>query len=275
MITASLAWIFSQKQMPVPKRIRYSILNSILIVLFQYGVSTALAQPFQATGRKTSLEISENNASVLQHLQDYPELEVLSISCLENLQSLPESIGTLTKLRELIIDNGNGCIMNPLLPESIGRLHSLKKLVLYGAQDPRYFPEEGISPLLRKRHKFPKSMSQLKNLVYLDLGRNGLSEIPEFVKDLPNLRELRFGWNMNLKTLPAFLTGLRELRTLALDANGLGNLPDFLNQLPNLTRITLGGNCLITQHKSKIKSLQSRFPKINFNFEDEYECPTN
>jgi Leucine-rich repeat (LRR) protein len=258
--------------MQVPKWIQKGV--GILIVLFQYSVSPALSQPSQAIRHNTALEISEKNASVLQHLQDYPELEVLSISCLENLRSLPESIGTLTKLRELIIDNGNGCNMNPLLPESIGALYSLKKLVLYGAQDPRYFADEKIAPQLRRRHEFPKSMSRLNRLVYLDLGRNGLAEIPEFVKDLPNLQELRFGWNMNLQMLPAFLIGLRELRTLALDADGLSDLPDFLNQLPKLTRVTLGDNCLITQSKPKIKSLRSRFPKIIFDFQNEFDCPT-
>jgi hypothetical protein len=58
-----------------------------------------------AASTKT-LEISEQNAKLLQNLGDYPELEVLSISCIEELQSLPDSIGQLTKLKELRIDNG-------------------------------------------------------------------------------------------------------------------------------------------------------------------------
>jgi hypothetical protein len=41
-------------------------------------------------------------------------------------------------------------------------------------------------------------MSQLKRLTYLDWGKNGLAEIPDFVKDLPHLKELRFGWNMEV-----------------------------------------------------------------------------
>ena len=217
-----------------------------------------------------TLEISEKNAKALDNLQNYPDLEVLSISCLESLQSLPESIGKLKKLKELVINNGNGCSMNPVLPESIGNLESLEKLVLYGAQDPR---DAGPQP--GKRHAFPKSMSQLKNLKYLDLGRNGLDEIPLFVKDLPHLKEFGFAWNMNVKKIPPFLTELRELTTLKLDADGLDDLPDFLNQLPKLTQITLGDNCKITQNAGKMRNLKHRFPKVTFQLEDEYDCPAN
>jgi Leucine-rich repeat (LRR) protein len=212
------------------------------------------------------LEISDENAQVLQHLERYPDLEVLSISCLEGLPAIPDSIGQLTKLRELRMDNGNGCSMNPVLPETIGNLASLETLVLYGAQDPR---EPGSQP--HQRHRFPRGMSQLKNLTYLDLGRNGLQEIPLFVRDLPKLKQLGFGWNMNLKEVPSFLTELRELNSLDLQADGLHNLPDFLNTLPKLRQVSMGDNHAITGNEGKKKELQRRFPKIEFNFDDEYD----
>ena len=164
--------------------------------------------------------------------------------------------------------------MNPILPESIGNLHSLETLVLYGAQDPRPIGRH-YGPQPAKRHKFPKSMSELKNLTYLDLGRNGLEEIPDFVGDLPRLREFAFQWNMTVRVLPMFLTKLRELQTLKLDADGLTDLPDFLIQLPKLTRITLGDNCAITQSHAKKKALQRRFPRVTFDFNDDYDCPQN
>ena len=171
------------------------------------------------------------------------------------------------------MDNGNGCSMNPVIPESIGNLHSLEKLILYGAQDPRHVDK--LDRLPKERHRFPKSMSQLKNLTCLDLGRNGLEEIPDFVKGLPKLRELDFAWNMNVKTLPPFLTELKELQTLRLDADGLTDLPDFLNQLPKLSRVILGDNCKITQSQAKRNVLKRRFQHIKLDFRDEYDCLTN
>ena len=217
------------------------------------------------------MEISDDeDADVLQHLERYPDLEVLSISCAERLSAIPDSIGRLTKLKELRMDNGNGCSMNPVLPEAIGNLASLETLVLYGAQDPRE-PGESGSQSARRRHKFPRSMSRLKNLTYLDLGRNGLEEIPPFVQDLPKLKQLGFAWNMNLKEVPSFLTRLRELNSLDLQANNLHDLPDFLNALPKLTNVTMGDNYAITRNEAKKKELQRRFPKIHFNFDDEYD----
>ncbi len=208
---------------------------------------------------------------MLDNLGKYPDLESLRISCLESLRALPDSIGNLPRLKELIIDNGNGCAMNPVLPESIGNLQSLERLVLYGAQDPGTPSRPDVQP--RDRHKFPAGMSHLKNLVYLDLGRNGLDEIPLFVKDLPKLRVLGFAWNTELKEIPRFLTELHELTTLRLDSDGLSDLPGFLDTLPKLSRITLGNNCAITQSQSKMRELRKRFPRVTFDFEDEYDCP--
>jgi len=222
-----------------------------------------------AAASEKALEISEENASLLDHIGDHGGLEVLSITCIENLQSLPDSIGRLTKLKELKMNNGNGCSMNPMLPESIGNLRSLERLDLYGGQDPR-----NSGPQPGERHKFPRSMSQLKSLTYLDLGRNGLDEIPSFVKDLPQLRELRFEYNGELKEIPEFLSELPELKRLRLNSDGLEDLPDFLNKAPKLSQISLGENCEITQSPTKMKALQARFPKIHFDFEDEYDdCP--
>jgi hypothetical protein len=220
------------------------------------------------TSGKT-MEISEKNVATLAHIGDYSDLKVLLIGCFEDLQSLPEAIGMLTGLEELTVayGHGNGCSMNPVLPETIGNLRSLRRLVLFGAQDPRFHVHEAA-----ERHKFPRSMSQLKNITYLDLGGNGLKEIPEFVKDLPKLREIGFEFN-ELREVPAFLSKLPVLTTMRLAGNDLNDIPDSLSALPGLTRITLGNNCRITQNVAKMEALKQRFPKVKFDFDDEYDCP--
>ena len=221
----------------------------------------------QAGAPAKTLKISQRNQSLLGRLGNYPDLEILSINCIEDLRALPDSIGKLAKLKQLIIDNGNGCSMNPVLPEWIGNLHLLEKLVLYGAQDPG-----GTGKQPKERHKFPDSMSQLKNLSYLDLGRNGLDEIPAFIKDLPRLRELRFQWN-KLKAVPPFIVNLHELSTLMLDGNDLGDLSSFLKTLPKLTRVTLGNNCSISENTAKINKLRRTLPRVKVDFTEEYDCP--
>ncbi len=161
--------------------------------------------------------------------------------------------------------------MNPSLPESIGNLHSLKKLDLTGAQDPR--DVELQEKRSSEYHKFPASMSELKSLTYLSLGRNGMREIPSFVRDLHKLQVLDFSWNMEVKEIPAFVAELRDLTTLNLESDDLTYLPQFLTQLPKLREISLGNNCAITQNPAKQQELKHRFPKVKFNFQDEYDCP--
>ncbi|MGB7154789.1 MAG: leucine-rich repeat domain-containing protein [Candidatus Acidiferrales bacterium] len=247
------------------------IASATIGVLMSFAL---LAMPVpRASSSVKVLKISEKNAGLLDKLESYPDLESLSIKCVAALKVRPDSIGKLTRLRELIIDNGNGCAMNPVLPESIGNLYSLEKLVLYGAQDPSSVGDEP-NPQPHQRHKFPGAMSQLKNLVYLDLGRNGLTEIPSFVGDLPKLGELRFQFNA-LKELSPVVARLQELRVLELNGNDLSDLPGFLKTLPNLTRVTLGNNCRITQSPAKVTELTNRFPNIHFDFMDEYDCPAN
>jgi hypothetical protein len=116
-------------------------------------VARSSTAPGTPAASVNTLEISEENASLLENIGGYPDLEVLSITCVEDLQSIPDSIGKLTHLKELNIDNGNGCSMNPILPETIGNLSSLEKLVLYGAQDPpQPRPAAGKAPQVPPQH---------------------------------------------------------------------------------------------------------------------------
>jgi Leucine-rich repeat (LRR) protein len=251
----------------LPSAFCFGVLALLLLNTMVPAGGPVQVQAGPAPSSARSLKISWETPKLIESVGSYPNLETLSISCLESLKVLPDSIVHLTNLQELVIDNGNGCSMNPVLPKDFGNLRSLKKLVLYGAQDPR-MPD--LQPAVR--HKFPQSMSQLKNLTYLDLGRNGLNKIPAFVGDLPKLRELGLEWN-ELKELPPFISNLRKLEILRLNSNDLNDLPDFLNDLPKLTVITLGYNCRITQDTTKMKNLKERFPRVKFDFMDEYDCP--
>ena len=71
-----------------------------------------------------------NMKSLPSGLSTLVNLEVFSFGCLEQLETLPDEIGNLRKLEELIIDNGNGCSMNVRLPDSIGKLENLRVLKL-------------------------------------------------------------------------------------------------------------------------------------------------
>lgn len=180
-------------------------------------------------------------------------LEVFSFGCLEKLTTLPESIGSLTKMRELIIDNGNGCAMSVAIPASIGKLQNLRVLRLYGAI-------ESAKPL-------PATIGNLTNLEVLDLGRNGLTSVPPSVGKLSNLKTLRLDYNA-LKAAPAFVGNFKNLETLSLNANeNIKTLPASLGKMNGLN-VSLGNNALKLRDQ---KALQTKFPNITFSFENEYD----
>lgn len=192
-------------------------------------------------------------------------LEALEMACLEKLEDLPEEIGALRKLRELIIDNGNGCSMNVLLPRSIGRLENLRVLRLYGALDGRDLNDEGGASKHRSK-PLPETLTNLVRLEELDLGRNGLTAVPPQVGSLRGLKKLGLDYN-EVRVLPSFVGNLTKLEELTLNSNGGVRLPDSLAGLKGL-RVFMGNNKLTLREQ---RSLRSRFPSAVFNFENEYD----
>ena len=192
-------------------------------------------------------------------------LEALELSCLENLEDLPEEIGRLRKLEELVIDNGNGCSMNVSLPRSIGRLSNLRVLRLYGALDGREIGAEdkARSPQTKR---LPDSLADLQKLEELDLGRNGIRSVPPQVASLRGLKKLSLDYN-EIREVPAFVGELQNLEELSLNANGGARLPQSLSGVKGL-KVFMGNNRLTLREQ---KSLRARFPSAVFSFENEYD----
>jgi len=192
-------------------------------------------------------------------------LEVLELACLENLEDLPEEIGKLRKLRELIMDNGNGCSMDVSLPRSIGELQSLRVLRLYGALDGRDVGAEAPARTGRSK-SLPDTLANLQNLEELDLGRNGIQSVPPQVASLRGLKKLSLDYN-DIREVPSFVGELKNLKELSVNANGGTRLPESLSGLKGL-KVYMGNNRLTL---SAQKSLRARFPAAVFSFENEYD----
>ena len=192
-------------------------------------------------------------------------LEALELACLEKLEDLPEEIGALRKLEELIIDNGNGCRMNVSLPRSIGRLENLRVLRLYGALDPRE-DESGVSARAAESKPLPDTLANLRGLEELDLGRNGLRSVPAQVGSLGRLKKLGLDYN-DIRALPSFVGNLSNLSELSLRSNGGVKLPQSLADIKGL-RLFMGNNRLTLQDQRR---LRTQFPDAVFSFENEFD----
>jgi Leucine-rich repeat (LRR) protein len=192
-------------------------------------------------------------------------LESLQLACLEKLEDLPEEIGNLSKLQELVIDNGNGCSMNISLPRSIGRLANLRVLRLYGALDGRDVGSE--TPARKAQSKpLPDTLARLQKLEELDLGRNGISSVPPVVASLRGLKKLTLDYN-DIHALPSFVGDLTNLKELSLNANGGMRLPQSLAGLKGLN-VYMGNNRLTLTAQ---RQLRTRFANAVFSFENEYD----
>ena len=230
------------------------------------GAYDSLGKALREPERVRRLAIGGGEDPEMKHLPPglgrLVNLEALELACLEKLEDLPEELGQLQKLEELVIDNGNGCSMNVRLPRSVGRLASLRVLRLYGALDPRDL--DGKRPV--KSRALPDTLAELQGLEELDLGRNGIASVPKEVASLRGLKKLSLDYN-EIRVLPSFVGDLPNLQELSLNANGGVRLPPSLAKIKGL-KVYMGNNRLKLGDQ---RALRARFPQAVFSFENEYD----
>ncbi len=141
---------------------------------------------------------------------------------------IPDSIGNLTNLRELLFTN---CWFEGEIPEEVGNLASLRVLSIYGN---------------RLSGPIPESLGNLGNLEKLELTFNTLSgSIPTTIGNMSSLQHLTIVNNQISGAIPAQLGQLKNIEALALDGNNLsGEIPVELGNLRSLTSLGLGNNQL-------------------------------
>ena len=139
------------------------------------------------------------------------------------LTALPESLGQLTQLQGLFLDNN----WLTALPESLGQLRQL----------------QGLNLTNNQLTAQPESLGQLTQLQRLYLDNNRLTALPESLGQLTQLQRLDLD-NNQLTTLPESLGQLTQLQRLDLDNNQLTTLPESLGQLTQLQALYLDDNPL-------------------------------
>lgn len=165
---------------------------------------------------------------------------------LRPLGTLPNSIGELTRLKELRI-SGNQLRE---LPDSIGNLSQLQRLWASGNRL-RNLPDS-IGKLADLHHldvhnneleKLPDSIGNLAQLRELNLHSNRLTELPDSIGYLIHLKWLFFFQN-HLNRLPKTIGNLRQLLELSVCENELEFLPESIGSLTELQRLDLSQNML-------------------------------
>lgn len=161
-----------------------------------------------------------------------------------NLFELPDEIGELVNLKELLLNLS----AIELLPPSIGQLKNLEILGLYQTQKLQKLPDE-IGNLVNLKelclsnssiNLLPPSIGQLKNLQILKLSfMKHIFELPKEIGDLVNLNELYLRAS-KIEMLPPSIGQLKNLKILNLsNAKQMVELPDEIGGLVNLRELNL------------------------------------
>lgn len=129
----------------------------------------------------------------------------------------------------------------------------------------------------KKLTEFPQELLlQNKNLKYLNLRHNLISEIPDIISSFTSLQMLRLDYN-NIKSIPSSIYKLFHLKTLSISHNKLSELPEEFSLLRRLRILVINDNrffkfpiqiCslklkILYIHNNSITYLPFEFSKLN------------
>ncbi|KAL4555171.1 hypothetical protein LXL04_037782 [Taraxacum kok-saghyz] len=187
-------------------------------------------------------------------LSSLPRLRILSLSGNRINGSIPEYLGDISTLEELVlIDN----LLGGLLPSSLGGLSSLRRLALSGNNFTGDIPDlyGNLANLQEFRidgsslsGKIPNFIGNWKNMKRLDLqGTSMEGPIPSTISQLTKLEELRIS-DLSGSSSTTFLnlTKMTNLKYLVLRNCLLsGSIPDYITvAYPGIKLIDLSSNRL-------------------------------
>ncbi|KAK4604025.1 hypothetical protein RGQ29_012508 [Quercus rubra] len=186
------------------------------------------------------------------NFSSFPNLVSLDLSNTGLRGSIPQQIGTLSKLTYLYLYSNN---LTGHFPLFLTNLTRLEYLVIYQNLISGPIPEElgnlkNLQILDLSYNKLtrsiPSALGLLTNLRFLDLDSNMITgSIPDKLGDLKNLQELLLENNKLTGSIPSALGLLTNLWGLGLDSNMItGSIPDKLGDLKNLQVLVLENNKL-------------------------------
>ena len=213
----------------------------------------------EASAQRENVQRLILNGSALQAIP----AELASMPRLETLYLRDSSIADFSGLASLsgLVELDLSGIKLAKIPEELEALPHLAKLYLSGC---------GLT-------EFPASVSEAKELVYINLDRNriqtlpeqlpsglrwlrlngnGLTSVPETIGKLRDLRRIYLNDNA-LASLPASFASLEVLEDIALANNRLEAFPEMLVGLPSLRNLDLRGNANITALPANIGDMKT------------------
>jgi Leucine-rich repeat (LRR) protein len=167
----------------------------------------------------------------------FKELRSLKLWNLNQVKTLPDSIGNLNKLERCLLQDVKNL---EKLPETFGQLKALRRLELATVVSLQYLPDnignlDNLETLILNDlpliQRIPIAIGQFKTLKSLQLIHlPELKNLPNTITSLDKLEHLLL-CNVGLDQLPAAIGQLRALRSLGLEYLRFTSLPDELGNL--------------------------------------------
>ncbi len=193
---------------------------------------------------------NKNNNSLTEYIINNKDIKMLNLSNTKNLDldNILKKLGEHTQIEILILDS----LHMSKLPSSIKTLSHLKQLSL--SYNPSLNLEDTFSNISNlpieflnlkgnNIQKLPDNITSLHHLKDLNLSYNRLSEKQSYMLlgQLPNLYSLWIDHN-NLSQLPETIGALDQIRFLYIDHNNLNVLPDSIAAMKKTWVIHAGYN---------------------------------
>jgi Leucine-rich repeat (LRR) protein len=176
-------------------------------------------------------------------------VNILDLGNIGLTRRLTNSIGDMTQLEELYLQNNN---LDGTLPNSMSNLILLKTLLL--SNNLVSGLPDSIEKMVRLREldlddnlltgNIPTNLGLLSRMRLLKLSNNDFTgKIPSNLGNLANLQDLNLSDNQLSDSIPSSLGNLLNLKKLYLDRNRLtGKIPNSFQQLSVLTEFNFGSN---------------------------------
>ncbi len=189
-----------------------------------------------------SLNLSHNHLQVFLPEAFFPSLKNLNLG-FNKIDAWTADIGILIQIECLDLS------YNPLkkLPPGIEKLQHLRALTLSELHLQEIPALHGCFPELieLQLHNVPEGLRQAlfqpyPHLTKANFSKNGLAEVPTFLRDCLKLKNLDLGFN-RLTTLPTWFGDLVSLETIDLSGNPLQSFPEVLLRLKTVEYLSLRG----------------------------------
>lgn len=181
----------------------------------------------------------------LPEIDQIKSLKELNLRYCYRLQSLTPQIGNLVLLKNLNLGGFNGYIKE--LPDSIGSLKNLQELIFENFIELKSLPESIFSMTSLKILNFwgckslislPKNLWDLNNLIELGISSQKITLLPNKLRNFQSLQILQL-YCKNLISITKYLEELKSLKELRIRSKKLTSLPKNIGNLQNLEILDL------------------------------------